>query len=586
MKKLCLRGIRIILKRRWLFVLTAIIFSCYSADGQISQSKPSRQSASDAFAKADFEKAYYEFGELLKLYTKDPLYKYYSGVCLVNLERDPVTAIELLQEAVQGSGVVRSVPQDALFWLARAQQMAGQFTAALNNYSQFATQAGSKKAREYNVQEFVRQCNERRGDLAATRVQPAVPDARSEQVRASETKPGPAEKPVAATTVKPAAKPEAVPSDYDRVLNEALNYQVRADSLRDLADQKRKQLAGKPAAQKASAEKEIGDLEQQSAHWQRLADQKYNEAQASAGRKVPVAAATRPETAPKPVPAEEKKTIAAEEKKTVSAGEKKNIETTRGKPVEEKVKPETGKPVPQLPAQKQPEVFSVFEVISNPVYGPGDAIPVDPEIPEGLVYRIQVAAFSNPVNPSIFKGLTPVYGFRVAGTKMTSYSVGLFRRLADANRALTTVRQHGFRDAFIVSSLGGKPVSAERASVLEKEWGNRPFAFAGGPATETPADTVPPTLSFRVETARSEKPLRDDMVDPMRTIAGSRGLDIFTDGEGKNVYLIGKFITFESASEYADLLIRNGYRDAKVTAWLGRKEIQVETARQLFERPE
>lgn len=556
MKKLCLRGIRIILKRRWLFVLTAIIFSCYSADGQISQSKPSRQSASDAFAKADFEKAYYEFGELLKLYTKDPLYKYYSGVCLVNLERDPVTAIELLQEAVQGSGVVRSVPQDALFWLARAQQMAGQFTAALNNYSQFANQAGSKKARGYNVQEYVRQCNERRGDLAANRFREPAPQVKSEQVRTIESKPGPAEKPVAATTVKPAAKPEAVPSDYDRVLNEALDYQVRADSLRDLADQKRKQLAGKPAAQKASAEKEIGDLGQQSAHWQRLADQKYNEAQASAGRKTPVAAATRPETAPKPVPAEEK------------------------------IKQEPGKPVPQLPAQKQPEVFSVFEVISNPVYGPGDAIPVDPEIPEGLVYRIQVAAFSNPVNPSIFKGLTPVYGFRVAGTKMTSYSIGLFRRLADANRALTTVRQHGFRDAFIVSSLGGKPVSAERASVLEKEWGNRPFAFAGGPSTETPADTVPPTLSFRVETARSEKPLRDDMVGPMRTIAGSRGLEIFTDREGKNVYLIGKFITFESASEYADLLIRNGYRDAKVTAWLGRKEIQVEIARQLFERPE
>lgn len=546
----------IIQKSRWLFVLLVIIFSCYSADGQISQPKPSRQSASDAFAKADFEKAYYEFGELLKLYTKDPLYKYYSGVCLVNLEREPVTAIELLQEAVQGSGVVRSVPQDALFWLARAQQMAGQFTAALNNYSQFATQAGSKKAREYNVQEYVRQCNERRGDLAASRFREPAPQVKSEQVRTSETKPEPAGKPVAATTVKPAAKPEAVSSDYDRVLNEALDYQVRADSLRDLADQKRKQLAGKPAAQKASAEKEIGDLEQQSANWQRLADQKYNEAQAYAGRKAPVAAAARPETAPKPVPAEEK------------------------------IKPEPGKPVPQLPAQKQPEVFSVFDVISNPVYGPGDAIPVDPEIPEGLVYRIQVAAFSNPVNPSFFKGLTPVYGFRVAGTKMTSYSVGLFRRLADANRALTTVRQHGFRDAFIVSSLGGKPVSAERASVLEKEWGSRPFAVSGGQATETPADTVPPTLSFRVETARSEKPLRDVMVDPMRTIAGSRGLDIFTDGEGKNVYLIGKFITFESASEYADLLIRNGYRDAKVTAWLGRKEIQVEIARQLFERPE
>jgi len=47
--------------------------------------------------------------------------------------------------------------------------------------------------------------------------------------------------------------------------------------------------------------------------------------------------------------------------------------------------------------------------------------------------------------------------------------------------------------------------------------------------------------------------------------------------------LIGKFITFESAVEYTDLLIRNGYREAQVVAWLGKKEIPVDTARQLFE---
>jgi hypothetical protein len=47
--------------------------------------------------------------------------------------------------------------------------------------------------------------------------------------------------------------------------------------------------------------------------------------------------------------------------------------------------------------------------------------------------------------------------------------------------------------------------------------------------------------------------------------------------------LIGKFITFESAAEYTDLLTRNGYREAKVVAFMGRKEIAVETAKQLFD---
>ena len=66
-------------------------------------------------------------------------------------------------------------------------------------------------------------------------------------------------------------------------------------------------------------------------------------------------------------------------------------------------------------------------------------------------------------------------------------------------------------------------------------------------------------------------------------MAGNRGLDIQPVDGGKIAYLIGKFITFETAAEYADLLIRNGYREAQVVAWLGKKEIPIDTARQLFE---
>jgi len=71
-----------------------------------------------------------------------------------------------------------------------------------------------------------------------------------------------------------------------------------------------------------------------------------------------------------------------------------------------------------------------------------------------------------------------------------------------------------------------------------------------------------------------------------RRVAGNRGLDIINTTEGSFVYLIGKFITFESAFEYSDLLVRNGYRDAKVTAWIGEREIDVETAKGLFEKHE
>jgi len=131
--------------------------------------------------------------------------------------------------------------------------------------------------------------------------------------------------------------------------------------------------------------------------------------------------------------------------------------------------------------------------------------------------------------------------------------------------------------------MNGKTVSSDRAALLEKEWGMKPFIIRPFSASQVQTDTIPPTLAFRVEIVRSLKPLKDDAIEGMRKMAGNRGFDIQNLEDGKVAYLIGKFITFESAEEYADLLIRNGYREAKVVAWLGKKEIPVETARQLFD---
>jgi hypothetical protein len=229
---------------------------------------------------------------------------------------------------------------------------------------------------------------------------------------------------------------------------------------------------------------------------------------------------------------------------------------------------------------KPAAVTSVFEVLPLGAAFPDDKIKIDPVVPPGLIYRIQLAVFRNPVPPSFFKGITPVYGFRVQGSDKTNYYAGMFRKSADAKKALNQVKETGFRDAFIIALADGKAVSSDRAAVLENEWGPKSFADPNIPGAV--ADTVPPSLVFRVEVTRSMKPMKPDAVEALKTTAGSRGLDIIHLTDGNIVYLIGKFITFESAAEYADLLVRNNYRGAKVVAWLGNKEVPVDTARQLF----
>ena len=159
----------------------------------------------------------------------------------------------------------------------------------------------------------------------------------------------------------------------------------------------------------------------------------------------------------------------------------------------------------------------------------------------------------------------------------------MFRKLSDANKALGTVKTKGFKDAFIVPLSENKRVSSDRAVLLEKEGGGKPFYSIENSMPEIKGDTITPTLTFRVEVIRSLKPLNVDVVEGIRKMAGNRGMDIQFLEDKKMAYLIGKFITFETAAEYADLLHRNGYQEAQVVAWLGKKQIPIETARQLFD---
>ncbi len=138
-----------------------------------------------------------------------------------------------------------------------------------------------------------------------------------------------------------------------------------------------------------------------------------------------------------------------------------------------------GKPVPEMhsgsPQQEQGQVYSQFAVLSSPAYNDANPIPFDIKLPPGLIYTIQLAAFKNPVQPSLFKGLFPVYGRKKPDNGVNYYYTGLFRINEDARQALSKVRAEGFSDAFVVAMMDDAQVSMERATMLEKEWAAKPL---------------------------------------------------------------------------------------------------------------
>ena len=531
-----------------------LILFCFNPVFQVSGQRATRQSAQDAFNKGDYEKAYGEFNELLEVYSKDPLYKYYASVCLIKLEQNPEQAETLIKQAIENNTAARPIPSDVTFYLARALQMNGAFTEAIEAYQRFANQAGRRIARDFKVQEYIQQCSKGEGAIAKTQPEKQI---ETEPNKLVITNPAAiplftAPENIVNSIATPVSEP--LPDDYSSMLDKALAFQFLADSVRRVNVAQRSLIDNLPNDKRAEARALQAENEKLAASYQNSADEMFASAQALINRKT-----EEPETP------------------SVQPENNREAETTNNYQIEK----EEVVVVPSIAVTQ--DVYYYFNVTDAPSF---NDIQIDPEMPDGLNYRIQMAVFRNPVAPALFKGITPVYGIRNANNpELKTYYAGIFRKIDDARNALTEVKNRGFRDSFIVSFLGTNVVSNDRAAVLEQEWGMRPLerVVDNKPVSVVSADTLPPTLVFRVEVMIVTRAITPSAVESLQTIAGGRGLDIITTDDKKIAYIIGNFITFDSATDYADLLIRNGYREAKVVAWLGKREIPLEVAKQLFE---
>jgi N-acetylmuramoyl-L-alanine amidase len=96
-------------------------------------------------------------------------------------------------------------------------------------------------------------------------------------------------------------------------------------------------------------------------------------------------------------------------------------------------------------------------------------IPLDRPALNGLLYRIQMGAFSKPIEPDKFGGIVPICGETVQNTTIIKYYAGTFNHISDAEKALIKIREYGFKDAYVVSFYNGKIIPINRAKEIEKE---------------------------------------------------------------------------------------------------------------------
>lgn len=559
-------------------LILLLLFSSGPLHGQERVMQPSKAAAQAAWDRGDYTTAYTHFNGLLLLYSRDPVYKYYTGASLTELQRDIPRAVELLGAAINSSVNIKSVPDEVWFYYGRALQMSGNFHDAADAFDRFARAAGRRLAQEYDVQGYIDQCARGEGALEVKIGAVAVSGERREtgdKGRSLRDAPG-------------------VPAEYDRVLAAAVKLQHEADSLAAIADAEAGDLVGRAPEADETMRRRAAESREKADTRQAEADALFLQLEGDASGRPQQAAETAP-TSQKPsgqaaATASATTTVSGPPPSSVPGpAQSRTAATTAGASQSQTPAATAGAAQSRTAAHKPgPQLLSLFEVRPENAYSAANPVPVDITLPEGLVYTIQIAAFKNPLDPSLFKGLYPVYGKLKKETGITFYHTGFFRRLEDARQALPKAREAGFPDAFVIALVSDTRVSMERAAQLEKEWGAKPLPFGGeSAATEekaAPAETRPVgTLSFRAEVLRTDTP-EPEMIEKIELLAGQRGLDIIKNNEGESVFLIGNFITFESAEDYVSLLIRNGYSTARVAAWVGIYEIPVEAARELLKR--
>lgn len=250
-------------------------------------------------------------------------------------------------------------------------------------------------------------------------------------------------------------------------------------------------------------------------------------------------------------------------------------------------------------------VESFFEVKTESVYSADRPIPVDVPMPEGLVYKVQVGAYRKPIPQDLFKGFAPLRGEKL-DNGITRYTAGVFVGFSDADQAKSSIRQIGYRDAFVVAYYNGKRISLTDARERDA---NATLASVNAPRTGGVASSTdaPAITNSRPAPAVTNAPISNAVASPevpafAEDWTSNRGVwltvqvgvysrpvtlaDLYNISgvmaeplDGKRIrYTSGKFNSLERAQQARNTARAAGIADAFLTAYIDGRRVPVAEA--------
>ena len=113
----------------------------------------------------------------------------------------------------------------------------------------------------------------------------------------------------------------------------------------------------------------------------------------------------------------------------------------------------------------------IFRTDKDGFYSDNVPVPNNSEMPNGLVFKIQIGFFQSQLPPEHFDGIYPLSSRKVDGIYYR-YEVGNFSKYKEAKDAKKLVVEKGYKDSFIVSYFDGEKISTSEAIKIERSDNN------------------------------------------------------------------------------------------------------------------
>jgi len=248
---------------------------------------------------------------------------------------------------------------------------------------------------------------------------------------------------------------------------------------------------------------------------------------------------------------------------------------------------------------------TMFAEADASVYSDDNPIPLDPVMPDGLIFQVQVGAYRKAIPQDLFGAYAPLMGQKL-NNGIIRYRAGLFKKYDQALEARDEIRSKGYSDAFVVAYVDGERLTGAQArSILDQakekasddadlmvrepsssdrkptedvvsDVENKPEYYNDPEAAEAKQVEVMTGLFYAVQVGVYSKPVK------LAELFNLTELNSELTESGFIRYTTGRFVDIGEAQSRREVARSKGVSDAFITAYYNGKRISLNQAEELL----